>query len=990
MSTGLDESLRDQLDRFLSDREIFKVHCETDDWQTWRLQNIAAFPADSSGEWVDLATEIDVGDILIAQDYRGGKAHTFGFGVVSTSFSAKQDTQAFDIDESSEATAEAPQIDVNWTVVANNGEHIQQGGPDEFPPEIIAKVDREFFDALLAAFDSGSFPPPGEDLVEGLFNSNKLRFVDDIAESHLPLGDDAPASIDEQIKTVVRKFFAETDVSGSTEERREDALSRSTIVIDLEKEAIEANIVSHLREGDVDGDEDYLSKHFDPALERMNDAWNTGEPWETAYSTSGDADLFFMPVNDRWIPDFKRTVDQRFEPVGSEVPEALADLGQVRIWGSRGGDRNAGTFESLSEDDVVLYYRNGAIIARGRVGSKFEGEEYGDFIWDNPESKFVYTLKEYTPLAIPAKTMWDKLDYEDNFSPQGFSRVYPDRTDRIRPEDDDLWSVFNPYVVTELIDGSGEIPDPEPAFNFSSWLQESLAGEYEYFILKTGNDDYEDEPASSYHFKEGIPGCDQLPSAAPDVRFVYLEDGEFYAVGSIGEITTEDVDGTEHYYAEVTEYHEIDPISLTEVRDQLTRDFPIQFGIINIEQSDFEAIFDEQRSRDTMAAINELLTEEAGQAWLYRESLAHLVAGKNLVFYGPPGTGKTRAARKLSTAVCAGDYSLVTANAEWSNYQVVGGYAPSGDGFKPQKGFLTEAAADCQDTLTQSTGGHPSWLLIDELNRANLDEAFGDIFTLLDIDYRTSREISYAPDAADVPVPLSFRILATMNTYDQAQLFSLGYAFRRRFAFVRVPSLMDSGSQAPPTSEPTADPSPAELTSGSETTLEVVRETLMDDLLLGSDDGNGVSSTDVAAVLGDVVTRDRIEEAIASLEDSDALRTGSLDWLETIVYFAQEVMDRDVIDIGQALLIDAGKYVVAHQVLFPDETDRSVLDQAVISYLVPQFEHFMPELRRADTIDQDSTASEDFDEIIDLANQLGLPETASVLTTAKEDKRVLE
>lgn len=50
----------------------------------------------------------------------------------------------------------------------------------------------------------------------------------------------------------------------------------------------------------------------------------------------------------------------------------------------------------------------------------------------------------------------------------------------------------------------------------------------------------------------------------------------------------------------------------------------------------------------------------------------------------------------------------------------------------------------------------------------------------------------------------------------------------------------------------------------------------------------------------------------------------------------------------------------------------------------------MPELRRADTIDQDSTASDEFDEIIDLANQLGLPETASVLTTAKEDKRVLE
>ena len=120
------------------------------------------------------------------------------------------------------------------------------------------------------------------------------------------------------------------------------------------------------------------------------------------------------------------------------------------------------------------------------------------------------------------------------------------------------------------------------------------------------------------------------------------------------------------------------------------------------------------------------------------------------------------------------------------------------------------------------------------------------------------------------------------------------------------------------------------------------------------------------------------------------LRTGSLDWLQTLVYFVQEVMARDVIDIGQALLIDAAKYVIAHQLLFPEKTDRSVLDQTVVSYLVPQFEHFMPELRRAETIDQDSSASEDFEEIIDLANQVGLPETASVLTAAKEDKRVLE
>jgi hypothetical protein len=532
--------------------------------------------------------------------------------------------------------------------------------------------------------------------------------------------------------------------------------------------------------------------------------------------------------------------------------------------------------------------------------------------------------------------------------------------------------------------------DETPEFGLAEWLAESLDDDFEYFILKTGDDEYDDEPDSSYHFRENIPGCNQLNTAVPDVRFVYLEDGEFYAVGSLGEVETRDRDGVSHYFAEVTQYHEIDPIPREAVEEQLTIDFPIQYGIIKVEESDYEHILGTNIARDPQAATDELLEEESTQAHLYRQALAHLVAGKNLVFYGPPGTGKTRAARKLSNAICAGDYSLVTANAEWSNYQVVGGYAPSEDGFEPQQGFLTRAAADCQQTLQQPADAHPTWLLIDELNRANLDEAFGDVFTLLDIDYRTSRKLSYAPNADDVPVPLSFRILATMNTYDQAQLFSLGYAFRRRFAFVRVPSLMDGGSQAPATSEPTSDPSPDDLSPSSETTMAVVRDVIPEYFLLGTDDDAGVSTADVAAILGNLATQSQLQQAMDALDEHEELRTGSLDWLQTLVYFAQEVIDREIVEIGQALLIDAAQYVVAYQLLFPEHLDRSVLDQAVVSYLVPQFEHFMPKLRRAETIDQDSSAGKDFQEIIDLANQLGLSETGSVLDTAKKDKRVLE
>lgn len=728
---------------------------------------------------------------------------------------------------------------------------------------------------------------------------------------------------------------------------------------------------------------------FDHALDRIEEVFEFGKPWETLHSEISSGDLFLMPVNDEWFPEFQRTVDNPFEVTEASPPDELQSHDEIRIWGTRGGDRNAETFDSLSENDIVLYYRNGAIIAGGRVHQKFHGEEYGDYIWDNPGSEFVYTLKEYTRLGIPKEELWEKLGYEDNFSPQGFSRVYPDRTDQIRPLEGDLWDVFKPYVVAKLPNGASDIQAASTGFSLEEWRQESLSGDYEYFILKTGDEAYEDEPSEAYHFREAIPGSRQLRDAAENCRFIYLEDGEFYAVGSIEGIDSEDRDGTEHFFAQIDDFHPIPPIPREDVELELSIEFPIQYGIINIDQSDFEKILG-TTAWNMMEAIEDLLEEEAGQAWLYRDALAHLVAGKNIVFYGPPGTGKTRAARKLSRAICGTDFSLVTANAEWSNYQVIGGYAPANGGFEPQPGFLTQAAQDCRQTLSQAAGSHPSWLLIDELNRANLDEAFGDVFTLLDIDYRTTRDISYAPTAESVPLPLSFRILATMNTYDQAQLFSLGYAFRRRFAFVRVPSLMVDGSQTLAASDPSADPTQEELTPGAETTISVIRSSMIDGLLLGANDQHGVSAMDVSVVIPDLAEASRIQDAVELLNNSDALRTGSLDWLETIVYFAQEIMERNVIDIGQAILIDAAKFVVAHQLLFPENTDRRVLDQAIVSYVVPQFEHFMPALRRAETIDQESTAIEDFEEIIDLAGSLGLPETVSALTRAKNEKRVLE
>lgn len=386
------------------------------------------------------------------------------------------------------------------------------------------------------------------------------------------------------------------------------------------------------------------------------------------------------------------------------------------------------------------------------------------------------------------------------------------------------------------------------------------------------------------------------------------------------------------------------------------------------------------------SAITDLLATEEDQPDLYRQALAHLVAGKNVVFYGPPGTGKTRAANRIGRAVCGSEPPLVTANAEWSNYQVVGGYRPAGESWTPDPGFLTEAARECQRMIDQ-TPPRPTWLIIDEMNRANLDEAFGDVFTLLDLDYRTREVLTYADQ--EVPVPLSFRILATMNTYDQAQLFSLGYAFRRRFAFVNVPSLLeerdttepDAGVDVPPAEAPTVDDARADL-------VDLVSDAAIDAMTIENEHA-AVPETDTATIVPEYADEETLEEALTELRANDDLQTADLDVIETLVFFTTEITDREVIDVGQALLIDVTKYLLAHQLLFPEETRRTTIDEAIVAYIVPQFDHFMSELRRAETIDRDSDAGSRYRQIVQLARDIDFPKTAAVLEDAADSKRIL-
>jgi hypothetical protein len=98
------------------------------------------------------------------------------------------------------------------------------------------------------------------------------------------------------------------------------------------------------------------------------------------------------------------------------------------------------------------------------------------------------------------------------------------------------------------------------------------------------------------------------------------------------------------------------------------------------------------------------------------------------------------------------------------------------------------------------------WLIIDEINRADLDLSFGPLFTVLSgssivLPFARpghTQPLSIVPYGGDVPddtepiqVPQTWRLLATMNLFDKESLHRMSYALMRRFCFIEVPALDD-------------------------------------------------------------------------------------------------------------------------------------------------------------------------------------------------------
>jgi MoxR-like ATPase len=152
----------------------------------------------------------------------------------------------------------------------------------------------------------------------------------------------------------------------------------------------------------------------------------------------------------------------------------------------------------------------------------------------------------------------------------------------------------------------------------------------------------------------------------------------------------------------------------------------------------------------------------------YEAVAAALATGRHVVLVGPAGSGKTTLALAVAkAAVQAGKAqgaTLVTASHRWSSRHTLG--RPGDDEWEP--GLVTAAA------------NRNRWVVADELDRAKLDRAFGDLSTFL------AGEPVSLPDG-ERTAPPDWRIVATAVAPLEGSP-----ALVRRFAHVRVPAPSDA------------------------------------------------------------------------------------------------------------------------------------------------------------------------------------------------------
>lgn len=160
----------------------------------------------------------------------------------------------------------------------------------------------------------------------------------------------------------------------------------------------------------------------------------------------------------------------------------------------------------------------------------------------------------------------------------------------------------------------------------------------------------------------------------------------------------------------------------------------------------------------------------------------------NLILYGPSGTGKTHYINKIKDLF---DYAeMITFHQSYSYEQFIEGLTAEINNDTGQLQYFVKDGIFL--SLCKKAKANPNEkyiLLIDEINRGNISNIFGELITLIE---RTKRlgnleeitvKLPYSNE--DFSVPNNLYIIGTMNTSDKS-IALIDIALRRRFTFFEI------------------------------------------------------------------------------------------------------------------------------------------------------------------------------------------------------------
>ena len=218
-------------------------------------------------------------------------------------------------------------------------------------------------------------------------------------------------------------------------------------------------------------------------------------------------------------------------------------------------------------------------------------------------------------------------------------------------------------------------------------------------------------------------------------------------------------------------------------------------ALIGIEDSHSSTSVDERRGNNDLDEADEHYTSAdfLDEVFLRPEDVEQMLGllrrKKNLILQGAPGTGKTFAAKRLAYALMGqtddSRVEVVQFHQSTAYEDIVVGLRPTAEGgFAAAEGvfarFCRRAAAD---------PGRDYVFIIDEINRANISKAFGELLMLIEAEHRG--EALRLPVSGELlSVPKRLHIIGMMNTADRG-LALIDYALRRRFAFFEMRPALD-------------------------------------------------------------------------------------------------------------------------------------------------------------------------------------------------------